>query len=227
MSVSEKCLEKIKEQNIRPTSRYVFWFKELLLKIFLPILALLSVIFFTISVSSVIETEMDIFAKYGMNFWEYVFDSIPFLAIFLCIFSFFIATYLYKKTTFGYKLPNLNLIIFGVMILICGTTIMFITKISNAIDHAVEATPEISQLFRHHKFKIWNAPEKGLLAGKVSRNIENETLEIIDLSKQGWVVNIDKIPKHKKLMIQQGAFVKFVGSKESDFVFYAVDAKPW
>jgi len=228
MAVCEKCLEKIKAESIKPRSRCFFMFKEAIIGLAIPVLVILSLFIFTLSLITILETDFDIFYELEMSFLHYVVSSIPFLTLGIFFILIFVAERLYRKTEFGYRTSRSKIIFFGSLIIFFGVLFIFVTKIASSVDKLVEESPEVSNVLKPMKMRAWNNPDKGLLAGKVEKFESAARLDLVDISSRRWIVDITNVSESKKKNILEGDFVKFTGKRIPDrYLFVAEDARPW
>ena len=230
MSICEKCLEKIKQQNIKPTSKMYFACKKFFINISIPVILFFSLIFAVISVISFLDFDLDVLQKHRFSFWYYFFTNLPYLPIFFTLLLAFLAFILYRQTELGYKTERKKLMLTGIFILTIGTIIIFISKTAMHIENFMNENPYLMRTFQEHKIKTWTAPEKGLLSGKIIAVHSDNKLTVKDFDGKIWTIDIiiEKIPQGKRFLLREGNYLKFIGDTSSfTDIFQASEIKPW
>ncbi|PIP28514.1 MAG: hypothetical protein COX29_00800 [Candidatus Moranbacteria bacterium CG23_combo_of_CG06-09_8_20_14_all_35_22] len=226
-SISQKVLEKIKQEKISPKSRWNFLLCRsaviALLIFFLFAGAFsLGIIF---SIFSQFEVGRIVGRPHGMGI---LFLSLPFIWIILLIFFAILAIVEFAKTRHGYKYKTTYVGgIFILAIIIFGAILYKLNFSDNMENYMNKNFSTYSQIVRTPE-KVWSQPEEGLISGEIIENKkEKEKIYLRDWDGEIWEVDYFQALVRPKVKKEIGEKVKIIGKKEDEYKFRAQEIRPW
>lgn len=225
-NLSEKVLEQITKEGIKPISKRLLVAKQgfvwlfLLLGIFISGHSIGVLIYFFLDfdfklLSLYLRSNEKAILIYGISVWMVLFFV-----------GMFVFAKVYRRTKKGYRTEARKL--FSIAIVLA----LFIGWTSYRIDIA----PTLDQQFSEHlpfyqsweslKIKTWSQPALGLLFGKLQQREEGELL-IIDATGGVWKVDISHALHRKQAKLIVNEYLKFIGKQTDVGVFVAEEIRPW
>lgn len=226
--ISQEVLKQIKQSKINPRPKWFFKFKNYIFWF----LFIISVIFGGFSIGTLIyqyENQNSFAAYYHLNnnFLESFFFAIPYfwLIIFLVLITFSIYDYFHTKKGYRYnvfKIAGLSLLIS----LILGISFFYL-GLGKIIDQELNQKVGFYHELNQQKEKVWNQPEKGLIAGTIKEIKSNKLFILEDLSGKSWQINYQNAQIFGRAKIEVGEQIKIVGEKQDADKFNAQQIRPY
>ena len=69
-------------------------------------------------------------------------------------------------------------------------------------------------------------PEKGILAGRITKSIKESKFELSDFDKKIWTVFCDDCRVLPIIKLDEDELINIIGEKESEFIFIAKEIRP-
>lgn len=220
---TQNILNKIKKDNIKPTSRFYFFLKH-------------SVLW----VPYVVVTFIGIVAVAGVLFavthsgWEYrefvypdtssfIFASLPIVWIItFSLFSVLVVKAL-RTTHAGYRL-SLKTILFGSMV-----TSVVLGFVVYEIDDFFKVDSFIRYPVHDREKAIWDTPSEGRLIGFIEEidDISAKSITVRDMKGDLWTIDISNLGTTTFPFIKEATPARFIGSSTDEHVFVACIVLPW
>ncbi len=224
--ISKSILKKIDEKHIKPIPKWQF----ILLLVGLFVMFGFAILFGSMATGIMLlhlsANDWEIVPRIagGLHSFIYV---LPYMWIIVVGLMVFLTTVLYKHTHKGYRLrPSVVVAVSIISSLLIGS-ILFATNSAEGIERALRENIQPYQQYQELRDKVWQAPERGILPGRIV-NIKEGTLMLLDdFSGKRWEVNIEDVtlpPFAPKLKV--GDQVVVVGEKTGDFSFDADAVRP-
>jgi len=217
--ISKNILKEIEKKHIKPIPKWQF----VLLHIGLFVMFGFAILFGSLATSLVlfhittIDWEIVPRLRGGLQSFIYV---LPYIWILVTGLMIFLATLVYKHTYKGYRLkPSIIILVSIIASLLIGS-VLFATKSAEGMERAMRANIGPYAQYRELREKIWQAPERGILPGKIIK-IQNNSIMLLDgFSGKRWTVDISeaKIPK---LTPKIGSRVIVIGEQTGEHTFDA------
>ena len=224
---SKNILGKIKKEKILPIPKWNFVFK----KSFIWILFVISVALGGFAFGSILEQirtmEWDIHPRVTTNLASFIFLTLPYLWILFMLGFSILAYYYLRHTSKGYRYNTILIINSSVLISVLFGTALYATRISEKIENSFQENIPFYREIIDPRARIWNAPEKGLLAGKIIKIINQEELNLEDLEKQIWTIDFSNASTKKTILLQEEMLVKIIGQQNGELFFIAEEIRPW
>lgn len=221
--ISEKIIDKIKKENLKPAPKWHFLLKNYVIWILFVLSILIGSLTFSVILFFITSSGIDAYLFLNKNplggfilalprFW------LAFLLVFLAV-----AYYNYKHTKGGYKYNSYLIIILSVIIsFILGYFLFFFGLGKKTDDILNNNIPIYRQNTMMHKQRMWNRPEQGFLIGDVVEFKNKDFFTIKDFNKMIWQIKSENAswiglpPKPG-----EGMEVRIIGEEEGGFNFRA------
>lgn len=238
--ISKDVLAKIKKDHVKPKPKWEFLLKSgavWTLCILTLILGALSVgiTFFLLKTN-----DWDIREELNQSLLGFTIETLPYIWIVLFALFAFLAYYNYRHTNRGYKVSFHKLTIIGVALSLSIGGGMYATGMAETVeDEVLERFPRYEKFHNQKHERMWNNPEKGLLAGTiVEKGEESISLEGFDGKKWNVTltnleeIQVNRAPKKQRKKIQEKLFetgnrIKLRGIRIDENTFEAKGARPW
>jgi hypothetical protein len=230
-TISDKVLNKIREEKITPAPKWKFLLKDSIVWIAFLGSVLVGGLAFCVVLTVAIDNDWDIYRQAGHGFFEYILLSLPYFWILLLVAFVGIAFYNFKHTKNGYRCRTF--LIFASSI--AGSAALGLAfhyyfglgeKIDGAFFRSVPLYENIGcQCCR--KKALWSQPQKGLLGGKIQELESVDKFLLEDFSGGPWRVEGENVVWRGNLVPQTGILIKIIGNKEDEYFFRAREIRPW
>ncbi|MFA5828691.1 MAG: hypothetical protein WC841_05035 [Candidatus Shapirobacteria bacterium] len=209
-NISDKAIELINQQKIRPIPRWEFVAKNWGLWLAL-----------TMSLGALV-------LGTGVSWFGVVENIItPYLWLLVALVFLGISFFLFEKTKRAYRFSKWWVIaIIGIVGLIIGG-VLFRAGVANKIDRRLETTIPFYRQMVPMKLQTWNRPELGYLSGTITKVADGNNFEIKDFGGNTWSISGQNILVRGRTRIETGAEIKLVGTKTGEGEFLAEEIRPW
>lgn len=187
--LSSTIIKEIKEKDIKPIPKWQF----ALLHIGMWILFGFALLFGSLATGIILfhlaTTDWEVVPRIagGLHSFIYVLPYIWILVVGLMI---FLATKVYKHTIKGYRVrPSIIVTIAIIASLILGS-ILFATRFAQGMDKLLREKVQPYRQYQELREKVWQAPERGLLPGKIVKMDNNSLWIIDDYTGKKWEVDV-------------------------------------
>lgn len=224
----QETIEKIKEKNIIPESRWKYLLKKYALWVLFGIVVMLASISFLAAYENTRSLDWDLYRFMHQNIFMYIFSILPYFWIILIV-VFLAATFFeIRKTENGYRYGWLkifgiiagSILAFSIFLSLFGAGGRFHSTLSNNF-------PYYGRHMVVTKESQWMRPEKGFLAGTIT-SVSGSKLSLKDLNGENWKVQIEKEALiFPAVDVSRGEIVKIIGKKQDGKNFQANEIRPW
>lgn len=222
---SEKVLATIKKEHIKPKSRWEFLLKDY----FLWTLFIVSVFVGSISVSVltfVIKNEDRLFSVGPENPIKSFLFAVPYFWLLLLLLFLFLAYLNFRFTKTGYRYNIFKIFVLSIVTSIIFGSVFYYFGISERVEHATYYRFPLYKNMMDHRGEMIFSPEEGHLGGIVVEK-EGSDIEVASFDGRIWTVNIEKVDRELRDILEINSRVRFVGRITSEDYFEAIDMIPW
>jgi len=224
--LSQDILNKIDQENIAPTPRWIFLLKSWVLWLAYILATLLGSIAFGISIFVLTNNEWDIHRYAPEGFLEYFILSIPYIWLLgFGIFA-FVAYYNFRHTKQGYKTKTSILIISNIFLSIILGSVIYASGFGRTLDQTFQRQMPMYRRMINVRYRVWVRPEKGILAGEVTSIKSDNEFSINDFRDKSWTVIGENMKNTGCSALQVGVKVRIIGHPKEPGVFIATEIKP-
>ncbi len=231
-NLSQKIIEKIKQERIEPTPKWEFVMKDTFFWIGFVISILIGGLSFSIIFNTLLNNDWDLYIQLAGGLTKFVIITLPYF--WLIIFTLFvIVAYLnIHKTKKAYKY-SLQMIIGGVLLasFLLGIT-FYNLGLASSINRGFS-----DMMPRYHKMlnpgeNLWSKPEGGFLSGTVDY-LDGNVLRLIDLDGQIWEITLSEniLEIVPNFILEKDFKIKITGEEITDNCmnkcFYAEMLRPF
>jgi hypothetical protein len=225
--LSEKIINKIKEEHIVPRPRW-----QCLLKAYLPWLSgLVALLIGAGAVSVIIHilrfNDWDLYRYINGSLFNFTLLTLPyFWIIFLIIFA-LIMQYNLRHTKKGYKYPLPVILAAVIGLSMLGGVFLYAAGIGLKIDNTLsENIPGYTRLMNKRQM-MWMKPAEGRLAGLVFAIENDQSFRILDAGGKNWLVFYREAEVHPFAKIEINSRLRLIGEErfnipETERAFEAV-----
>ena len=227
-SISQKVLQKIKQEKISPKSKWNFFLCRTGVGIILVGCFILGAMSFGIIFSLFSQFEMErIFSRPGGM--RMIFSSLPYVWIFLLA-TFLVLTVIeFVKTRHGYKYRTKNVALVFFLAVIFSGGVFHALGVSQKTENYLENYfPAYGQIIKTPK-DVWLQPQRGLLSGTIVADDEKNChcLKLRDWEEKIWEVEYSKALIRARVRKNEGEMIKILGSDLGEHKFEAEEIRPW
>jgi len=228
--LSDKVLEVIEKEGLKPKPRWHFFVKEWVVWV---------VAFFALGVGSM-ATALTLYIANASRFIEhhivfsdirYLFQMVPFAWILLGGIALFYTVYALRETRRGYKWSASWLVgvALGVsMILGIG---VYATGFSEYVDRYLLNEIPLYKPLTNFQPKLWMDERSGIVAGMVTEVLPNNTFEVQKIDGSLLKVELStEFDRGKMAMLQEGVRMRFIGTSTKngdEDVFIVENVEPF
>lgn len=221
-NLKKSILEKIEKEKIKPKPRWQFILWHTLLWFIVTITVILGGIGFSVLFVNLYSIHWGFAPKIGGRF---IF-LLPYIWFALVALSVFVASKIFERTKKGYRHSPWIIAIVSISISVILGAILFQIKTGEKIEKGLREYVKPYGQLQEIREKIWMAPEKGLLPGKIVQQKSDSLIILDDITGKKWEVDVSdaKYPPLKKP--RTGDDVIASGKKTGDSSFKADGIKP-
>jgi hypothetical protein len=220
--LSEKIINKIKEEAMSPAPKINFLAKDYLFKILAVLCLLIGSLATGVIIFIFANQEWDIYERVAPNLFNFIFLIIPYFWLLIFIIFIIITYYDYRQTKFGYRFRFLYLIISYLIITLIIGSLLYFLGLGGILEQAFnERLPHLN--YEHY---LWQRTGDGLLAGTIlSLTATNIVLE--DLEKNTWSIDYNPALLINNQTLSVGQKIKIIGDEKGFRSFWAEEIRPW
>jgi len=211
---SEKVINKIKKDDIKPKPFWYFIAFKLLLYIISIIAILLGGL--ALSLVSYLLINQD---------WSFaspnIFYLIPYAWLLILIIIYFLAYFNFKKFPRTYKFTKTQLLTFIIFASILIAMFLNSANLPEKLHGSFCQKSRAYQQIFDSQTRPWHRPDEGFISGEIIA-IYDDKLLLRDLNRNNWEIIVKK-----PYFYEIGSSWRFIGEKISDNQFEAQQSRPW
>lgn len=226
MENSQKIIDRIKSDKIKPIPKYRFILRAVLIWGGFSLFILIGAIAFSIILFSIQQNTFDLLNHIKHSTLEFFLAIIPLLWLLTLLLILAASMWTARNSRRGYKLGPGKWLAYSTALSIVLGTLFFISGGANWVENSFSNKIELYESVEERKINMWNRPDEGNLAGMI-QSIEKDTMIIKDFNLQEWKINISSAYIAHMVVLEPGEKIKIIGSKTADYVFEATEIRPW
>ncbi|MFZ5391794.1 MAG: hypothetical protein ACOZAR_01220 [Patescibacteria group bacterium] len=225
--ISDKVLEKIKDDKIKPIPRWWYVLKNTLIWLLLIVLLLLGAAMTSLSLGDIIDGDWDIRPMMGVHLLTFIFMTFPFTWVALGLVIIFLAYYDFKYLPKSYKIGGQKYLIIIISIVLASGLGMYYIGGHNPVKRLLSNFAPVND-WEKQKDMRWMNPGQGLLAGKIVEVNNEDSFVLQDiLLNQQWTIDISQAKIAESVNIAKDEKIKMIGEMKEGNNFVAKDVRPW
>ena len=221
-TITEKVLNKIKQEQIKPKSKWEFLVRDGGRWLIFALLVLMAVIAFGLLWFFWSEGPWLYGGRRGLGL---IFGRMPILLLLLFLGAGLIALLDFRNTGRGYRYPLIKI----ALVLLLGAGVLgWLTNyfgMSARVDRAFGTLPYYEDRELYMK-NTWQHPENGLLAGEIIAVGESQTFTLLDFTGKEWTIDASRAVWRHGLVPESNLQIKLIGKVVED-IFVADEVRPW
>ena len=226
MNNSNKLIEKIKAQDLRPAPRWQFQLRDSALWILFISSTLFGALAFSIILYAVQQADFSLTRHISHSWYEMLLSLIPLVWIIFLIICLVLIILSIRNSRKGYKFNALSILGLGSALSILIGTLFFVTGGGNWLDQTFARKINQYESVEDRKTAVWSNPEEGTLSGKIL-TVSDKSFEIEDFTGKLWKVDYSDADLAPSIEIMEGEIIKMTGKMESEKTFKANIIRPW
>lgn len=223
---SQKLINKIVSEDIKPSPRWHFVFKNYIFWIVFFMFIIFGSIAFSIILYAVAESDFNLLMSLSHSRIQFLIASLPFLWILFLIIFLIISIFGIRHTKTGYRYPLLKILSINIVISILLGVLFFYTGGAERMEQIFAENIPAYRGIEENKISRWSDPESGFLAGVIIED-NNGIILIEDLSGKKWEISIQEIIISQRLSLEIGEKIKIIGEILEDNIFAAKEIRGW
>lgn len=219
--LSQIVFEKIKNEQVKPTPRWGFLFKNYVIwgiSFFFMIIGSLS---FSVVIHMIKNSDWDLYKQASNSILAFIFATLPYFWILLLFVFIAFVLYNIKHTRHGYRYRASFLVVGLIAVSMFFGSILFASGVGKVIDEAFSSNFEVYNHIMKQQRMVWVNPENGVLAGIVLSIKDDDSFVLEDFKGMKWEIVCDKEVVRRGLSIKEGMPAKIIGLKTDDSIFMA------
>jgi len=225
--LSKKIFDKMGESEIKPLSSKYFMFKRSVIWILFFLSIILGCLSSSVAIFQLKHADWDLYQQLGDSFLEFLLLIAPYFWIFFLICFTILVYFYFRRTERGYRYNTGLVILLSIIVSILGGELLYQTGFSEKLENIFAEKIPFYQGVSQQKQRMWVAPEKGLLAGKIAEVKSSQEIELIDFEYKKWIVDISNTFWRGRLIPEVDLVIKIIGKIDGDNRFVAEDIRPW
>ncbi len=226
MKHSEKLIQRIREQEIKPVPRRYFIWRNTLLWAGFILAALLGAVAFSVVLFSIQQTDFNLIAHLSHSRLEFFLGVLPFFWIISLIVFLITAMTSFKHSPKGYKLTTGRLAAYCTALSILLGTLLFLAGGGQRLEHAFGTQLSLYESVQEKKAKLWSMPQEGYLSGTIQERGDT-TFTLQDFNKKTWTIQYTGAFIPPVVLLEPGEKVKIIGKMNGKDRFSAAEIRPW
>lgn len=227
MNISEKVLEKIKNEKIEPKPKWKFLLKNSFLNTSLILFILIGGISFSVILYILFDRDWYFLSRGNFGFLNELLFALPYFWILFLLLFLVVGYYNFYHTKTGYKYRGYLVVIAGLL----GSLFLGILLFSFGIGHIfnkmlVNNLPEFDYRGKYMSH-VWSRPNEGMLAGKIILVKGNKIIILESLKKERWEVDCRQARLAPHVLLEPEFMIRAVGEKKGEFIFTAKEVRPY
>jgi len=226
--ISRTVLEKIEEEKIHPYPKWRFLLRRSFMTALFVLSILLGSLACGVTIFQLTHAEWDLYRHFTHSILEFTVLVIPyFWLVFMVGFTLF-AIYFFRHTERGYRYSAIGLALVSIAISIAGGFLFYKMGFSEKLETVFRDRIPIYRALQERRMRLWVAPERGLLAGKIVEVMPGSRFGLKDFRGNSWtIVTGEDTLWRRGLHPTKNLRIKIIGQMREKGVFVAKEIRPW
>ncbi len=225
-SISDKTLEVIRKNKVKPIPRWEFKIKNWgLTGLWLVNVALggaaVSVVLFMLGNEG---RGLEWTERGGLRS---IIENLPYFWLITTIFLTITAYYFFKKTRKSYRYETVKIVGLELLASLLLGILLHVGGFDRRIDMAFEENIPYYRQVAPMKWQTWMNPEGGFLAGIMGERLGQDKYLFTDFGGKKWVLETEGFVLRGRASLDDGQQVKLIGFMDSKNIFKVNEVRPW
>jgi hypothetical protein len=224
--LSENILHKIKEEKIKPKSRWQFILQDYVVWFVFFVSIISGAVSLSVALYLLQINDWGAYVFITPNFINFVLITLPYFWLIVFPIFLWISYHYFQHTRAGYRLEFIKIVAFNLGASALLGVSFYAVGIGRFADNVfIKRAPFYGEMMMERE-KIWHNPEMGVVAGKIGEVEAGEDFELFGMRGEEWVVEYSEARIASGIVIEKGVMVKVFGNRINDTEFIAKDIKP-
>ncbi len=223
-NLAEKVIKTIENKNIKPRPKWEFVLKNYLIWTLAALALIVGSLAFAVIIYLIRNSDWDLYRQISNGWLEFVILTLPYFWLLVFIFLTLLAYYDFKHTKRGYKYRFHLIVMVTLIISLLGGIVFYNSGWAAYIDNVFEEKIPVYRQLTAHRYRIWQRPESGFLAGQIKKIINAHSFTLKDLNGKLWTITYYKKPAIMEL--KAGLKIKMIGKLTMPNKFEAAVIRP-
>lgn len=226
MKPSEKLIQSIKEQGIKPVPRWRFTVRNAVLWGAFLLAVLLGALAFSVILFSVQQADFSVVSHLSHSRLELFLGLLPIFWIILLVVFLVIAIYSIQYSPKGYKFTSAKLVGYSAALSILLGTLFFIAGGAQRLEHVFALHVSLYESVQEKKVQLWSMPKEGYLSGQIEETNAGD-FQLRDFEGNLWTVHYENAFMPPSVLLERGEQIKLMGEITGKGEFSALEIRPW
>lgn len=222
----QKILDIIKENDIKPTPKWVFRLRSTGGWVSFLIAVILGGLAFSVIIYAIQQSDFRLGDHSAHSGLEMFLSILPLIWLVFVVVFFLVSILGIKYSWKGYKIPLLKQTGWSIGLSITIGTLFFIGGGGGWLDNTFERTVGAYESIEQRKMQIWSTPEEGYHSGVIDQVLE-ESISLRDFNEKVWIIDITDTWIAPSVLLESGERIKLLGNKTGESAFRADEIRPW
>ncbi|MBD3238597.1 MAG: hypothetical protein GF332_03090 [Candidatus Moranbacteria bacterium] len=227
--ISEKILTKIKQDQIKPTAKWKYTSRDVLIWITISLTIVLAGLVTLLLIFTLKNIDWNLYELLSYSRLRFLLITLPHVWIVLLIAFLMTSLLAYKKTRKGYRHSMLGIMGAVLIALFIVGLLAYYFGWDRKLHHAFEDKVPVYRKMAPGPERQWSHPRMGLLGGKIVKVESAQTFKLEDFHGRVWLVIMpeEQNPRAVTVKIIPGEKVKIIGRPVKNHVFQARLVRAW
>lgn len=226
MENAKKIIERIKEEKLEPTPKWMFISGNVLIWSAFALTILFGAMAFSVILFAIQQTDFNIISHLSHSRLELLLGILPFIWLILVIIFLILAMLSLRYSRRGYKFSLFKLVSLSLLISVALGTLFFLAGGSGRLEKIFDINVLTYESIEERKIQIWSNPDQGFLAGTILEE-GTEVMRLRDFAHEEWQVTLTDAFIAPIVMLEPGEVIKIIGQKTGPNNFKAEEIRPW
>ncbi len=228
-TISDKILNTIKGEHIKPKPRWQFLLQRWLIWIATCVSVIIGSASFSVLFFNLVNNDWEIPKYLGRPTIVHFFNTLPYIWLAVLVLFVGLAYYNVRHTKGAYKYHAYYYVAGSILASVIIGSFFYAVGIGPRVHILTKQVPFMQQLM-HDREQLWRQPEKGLIAGEIESVLSGVGLFTLeDFDNTIWLVRPadDFIPPPPQFTIEPGVWVRIIGEQVEEEIFEAEQIMPY
>jgi len=226
--LSKEILEKIKKDQIKPKSKWLFLLRDYVVWFVFAFSIILGALSFSIILHFWEINDWDAYYRVNENFVAFVALTMPYFWLAAFLVFILLAFFYLKHTRTGYRLEFAKVVFLNLVLSFAGGAVLYSIGAGRQAESELARRAPFYNDIRNGQESIWLRPEQGVIVGKVIEIQEDsEVIELGDPHQIVWTVDTSDVQYFHGFVVREGYMIKVFGERcDTDNCFIAEEIRP-
>lgn len=226
--ISKTVLKRIEEEKVHPYPKLRFILRRSFIATLFVISILLGSLASGVTIFQLTHADWDLYQHFTYSILEFAVLVVPYFWLVFMIGFTAIAIYFFRHTERGYRYSAIGLALVSIAVSVAGGFLFYKMGLSERLETVFQDRIPIYRTFQERRMKLWVAPERGLLAGKIAEIMSGKEFKLRDFRGNSWtIISGEDTLWRRGLKPTRNLQIKIIGRMQKKGLFVAKEIRPW